>query len=253
MAMAFGYTLLKDFQENRMTAPRNQNQMRAFQTLVGYQFRNAHRLSEALTHSSAVQSGAVQSDDAHNERLEFLGDRVLGLVIADELLKRQPDAPEGALARALNALVRKEACVVVARQIGLGDMLHMDAAEARAGGRDKKGMLGDACEALIAAIYLDGGMDAARAFILGQWAEQLNSAADVQPDAKSALQEWAHAKLAVTPAYKTIAREGPDHGPIFTVEVRTGDLAPCKGTGRSKRDAEQAAAETMLRRESVWS
>lgn len=231
-----------------MTTSKKQNQLNSFETLIDHRFSNVHLLSEALTHSSAVQSGGT-----HNERLEFLGDRVLGLVIADELLKRHPDAPEGNLARALNALVRKEACVEVARQIGLGDMIEMDAAEARAGGRDKKGMLGDACEALIAAIYMDGQMEAARAFILTQWSEQLKGAGNVERDAKSALQEWAHSKLAVTPNYETIAREGPDHGPIFTVEVRTGDLAPSKGTGRSKRDAEQAAAEAMLRRESVWS
>lgn len=231
-----------------MTASKKQTQLKPFQTLIGHQFNNVHLLNEALTHSSAVQSGGV-----HNERLEFLGDRVLGLVIADELLDRYPDAPEGDLARALNALVRKEACVVVARQIGLGDMIVMDGAEARAGGRDKKGMLGDACEALIAAIYLDGQMEAARAFILAQWAEQINGAGDVQRDPKSALQEWAHANLAVTPDYEIVAREGPDHGPIFTVEVRTGDLVPAEGAGRSKRDAEQAAAEAMLRRESVWS
>lgn len=248
MAMADRHPLLQDFQKDPMTASVDQTQLKAFQGTIGYQFRNIALLTEALTHSSAARSGG-----RHNERLEFLGDRVLGLVIADVLLTRQPDSEEGGLARALNALVRKEACVIVARQIALGDMLVMDAAEARAGGRDKKGMLGDACEALIAAIYLDGEMTAARAFILAQWAPQIESAGDVQPDAKSALQEWAHAKLAVTPGYETIAREGPDHGPTFTVEVRTGDLEPCQGTGRSKRDAEQAAAEEMLRQESVWS
>lgn len=237
-----------------MTAPGRQNQIKSFQTLIGHRFNNVYLLGEALTHSSAANSASAGlSEGSHNERLEFLGDRVLGLVIADELLKRHPDAPEGDLARALNALVRKEACVTVARQIGLGNMIEMDAAEARTGGRDKKGMLGDACEALIAAIYLDGQLEAARAFILAQWSEQIKGAGNVQRDAKSALQEWAHAKLAVTPSYEMIAREGPDHGPIFTVEVRTGDLAPAEGTGRSKRDAEQAAAETMLRRESVWS
>lgn len=230
-----------------MTDRISRKTLETVQARVGYQFDSVNLLEEALTHSSVEPSGRL-----HNERLEFLGDRVLGLVIADELLRRQPEAEEGGLARALNALVRKEACVVVARQIELGSMLLMNAAEARAGGREKKGMLGDACEALIAAIYLDGGFESARDFILKQWAPQIANVKDVRPDAKTALQEWAHAALAVTPDYETTGRTGPDHAPMFTVEVRAGDLAREVGVGRSKRDAEQVAAEALLRREGVW-
>lgn len=247
MALADRYTLLKDFQENQMTNYPSIDQLVRFQARIGYQFEDIRLLEEALTHSSAVVSGR-----RHNERLEFLGDRVLGLVIAEKLFKRQPEAEEGNLARALNALVRKEACVVVARQLDLGAMLVMDAAEDRAGGRNKKSMLGDACEALIAAIYLDGGLKAARSFILGEWSKQIESVGDVGADAKTALQEWAHAALAVTPDYETTGRDGPDHGPIFTVEVKAGKLAPASGKGPSKRDAEQDAAEALLRREGIW-
>lgn len=248
MALAHYDTLLKDSKENRMTARVSKQQLDMFQTRIGYRFKNPLLLEQALTHSSTAGSGKP-----HNERLEFLGDRVLGLVIADALLRRQPDAEEGGLARAFNSLVRKEACVVVARQINLGAMLIMDSAEARAGGREKKSMLGDACEALIAAIYLDGGLEPAQTFILEQWSKQFEGTGDVRPDAKTALQEWAHAKMALTPEYETTLREGPDHAPTFTVAVRAGDLAPAVGMGPSKRDAEQKAAETMLYREGIWS
>lgn len=230
-----------------MTERTSKNQRDMFQGRIGYRFKDIHLLEEALTHSSATPSG-----HPHNERLEFLGDRVLGLVIADELLRRQPEAEEGSLARALNALVRKEACVVVAQQLDLGAMLVMDTAEDRAGGRKKKSLLGDACEALIAGIYLDGGFEAARSFILDQWSSQIESVGDVRPDAKTALQEWAHAALTVTPDYEITARDGPDHAPTFTVEVKAGTLAPTTGAGPSKRDAEQNAAEAMLRREGIW-
>ncbi len=230
-----------------MTERTSKNQRDMFQGRIDYRFKDIHLLEEALTHSSATPSGRL-----HNERLEFLGDRVLGLVIADELLRRQPEAEEGNLARALNALVRKEACVVVALEMDLGAMLVMDTAEDRAGGRKKKSLLGDACEALIAGIYLDGGFEAARTFVLDKWSSQIESVGDVRPDAKTALQEWAHAALAVTPDYETTARDGPDHAPTFTVVVKAGALAPATGVGPSKRDAEQNAAEAMLRREGIW-
>jgi len=158
-----------------MTERTSKNQRDMFQGRIDYRFKDIHLLEEALTHSSVTPSG-----HPHNERLEFLGDRVLGLVIADELLRRQPEAEEGNLARALNALVRKEACVVVAQQLDLGAMLVMDTAEDRAGGRKKKSLLGDACEALIAGIYLDGGFEAARTFVLDQWSSQIESVGDVR-------------------------------------------------------------------------
>lgn len=159
---------------------------------------------------------------------------------------------EGGLARGLNALVRKEACVVVAKDIELGAMIQMDASEERNGGREKKSVLGDSCEALIAAIYRDGGLEAARGFILKTWAAQFEKGAQLQPDPKTALQEWAHSAHALTPDYEIKERSGPDHAPIFVVRVMIEGLEPELGSGKSKRSAEQEAARTLLHREGVW-
>lgn len=210
--------------------------------VIGYRFQKMDRLELALTHSSA-------SPDQDNERLEFLGDRVLGLVIAETLVDQYPDAAEGGLARRLNALVRKETCADVARQIGLGPFLIMDEAEARSGGRDKTAILGDACEALIAAIYLDGGFEAAADFIRRYWAERVDAVEIVARDPKTALQEWAHKVHGLTPNYELLERTGPDHAPQFKVTVTVGDCQPEVGEGPSKRKAEQAAARAMLIRE----
>lgn len=219
-----------------------------FQDRIDYRFKNPALLQEALTHPSAVGS-----DRADNERLEFLGDRVLGLVVADRLLERNPDMDEGGLARALNALVRKEACVKVAKAVGLDQVIWMDEGEERSGGRKKKGVLGDACEALIAAIYLDGGLEAARRFILSEWNEAFDKAEVIRADAKTALQEWAHAKHKETPVYDVLARQGPDHDPLFRIKVSVGKSLEAEGEGRSKRAAESEAAALLLRQEGVWS
>jgi ribonuclease-3 len=217
----------------------------AFCARIGYSFSNAAVLDLALTHSSA-SDGSKTSD---NERLEFLGDRVLGLVVAHRLLVLYPDSNEGILARRLNALVRKEACAEIARDIGLGDVLVMDAAEERSGGREKTAILGDACEALIAGIYLDGGIDAARKFIEGFWESQFSAVVDVAQDPKTALQEWAHRHHMSVPEYEIVSRSGPDHAPVFVIEVRVEGIEPMSGTGPSKRVAEQAAAKSLLDKE----
>lgn len=221
--------------------------LKDLQKRIHYRFKDIALLEEALTHSSAAPDGV-----AHYERLEFLGDRVLGLVVADTLLKRNPNAEEGALARALNALVQKEACVVVARKIDLGPLILMDEGEVRQGGREKKGMLGDTCESVIAAIFLDGGYDAAEEFIIEQWADQFEAAKSIRPDAKTALQEWAHQAHGTTPEYEVIERTGPDHAPQFRIGVHVGDGRPTEGSGKSKRDAEREAAMKLLEREGVW-
>jgi len=221
--------------------------LKDLQERIGYGFQDMSLLEEALTHSSAAPVGG-----AHYERFEFLGDRVLGLVVADTLLKRNRDAEEGELARALNALVRKEACVVVARQIGLGQLVLMDDSEVRQGGREKKGLLGDTCESLIAAIFLDGGYSAAEGFIVSQWADQFEAADSIRPDAKTALQEWAHQAHGTTPDYDVIERTGPDHAPHFRIAVHVANGRPMEGSGKSKRDAEREAATKLLEREGVW-
>lgn len=214
---------------------------------LGYAFKDKTLLERSLTHSSAVVSGGRD-----NERLEFLGDRVLGLVVADTLVAQNPNFEEGRLAQALNALVRKETCVEVAKHIDLGSVILMDEAEARQGGRQKKSLLGDACEAVIAAIYIDGGFEPARDFILREWAGHFEEARSIRPDAKTALQEWAHARFKCTPDYHVLDRSGPDHAPVFVVEVRVADTLSAQGTSKSKRSAERDAARQLLEREGVW-
>lgn len=198
-------------------------------------------LRQAVTHSSAT--GASKHN---NERLEFLGDRVLALLVADLLLRHYPAEDEGKLAMRLNGLVRRETCAAVALEIELGSCLILAPAEAAMGGRDKPVILGDACEAVIGALYIDGGMTAARAFVEAYWTPHMTGSSATLADAKSALQEWSQARKLGTPVYTEISREGPDHAPVFVIEVTLPGYAACKGTGPSKRDAEREAAQAML-------
>jgi ribonuclease-3 len=198
-------------------------------------------LDEALTHSSAGSS--VRSD---NQRLEFLGDRVLGLVMSEALYARHPDEAEGKLAPRFNDLVRKETCAEVAEEIGLGEHLRLGRSETLSGGRRKTALLGDAMEAVIAAIYLDQGLEAARDAILGLWGARLTKQREAPRDAKTAIQEWAQARGLAPPKYSEIARAGPDHAPVFTIEARLGSGQRAIGEAPSKRAAEQAAAATLL-------
>jgi ribonuclease-3 len=199
------------------------------------------RLAEALTHPSA--SSRARPD---NQRLEFLGDRVLGLVIAQALFERFPEATEGRLAPRYNALVRKETCAEVAAEVDLGPMLHLGRSEAMGGGRRRPAVLGDAMEALIAAIYLDAGMEAAREAILNAWGARVSQAARTRADAKTAAQEWAQARGLAPPVYEEIARQGPDHAPVFTVAARMEDGTEATAEAPSKRAAQQAAAAALL-------
>jgi len=220
----------------------NTDRLLQLQQRLGYHFRSAGLLRQALTHSS------VSSDSGrNNERLEFLGDRVLALLVADLLLQNFPAAQEGDLALRLNALVRSETCAAVAGEIELGACLNLAVAEAASGGRDKPAILSDACEALIGALYLDGGMDAARGFVRAFWSARMKNEAEAPEDAKSALQEWSQARRLGTPLYKEISREGPDHAPQFMIEVRLPGYPAYCGKGPSKRDAERDAAQIMLR------
>lgn len=211
------------------------------QQRLGYQFRSAGLLRQALTHSSATAAS-----NRNNERLEFLGDRVLAFLIADLLLQHYPNADEGDLALRLNALVRRETCAAVALEIELGASLILALSEAASGGQNKPVILGDACEAVIGALYLDGGMEAARTFVEACWTPRLVGLAAAPSDAKSALQEWSQARKLGTPVYSVIRREGPDHAPVFVIEVCLPGHAPLCGAGASKREAEQAAAKAML-------
>jgi ribonuclease III len=216
---------------------------------IGHDFADPALLKLALTHASA-RAGARPNDD--NERLEFLGDRVLGLAIAELLANSFPKAREGELARWFNHLVRAETCADIAQEWELGTFILMSGGEAGSGGRGKKTILANACEAMLGAIFADRGYDAARAVIDRFWKPQLDTLELAAPDAKSLLQEWAQGRRLPLPRYLEIAREGPDHAPRFTAEVQIDGVAPERGTGANKRAAEQAAALAMLLREGVW-
>ena len=213
---------------------------------LGYRFKDTALLEQALTHSS--MSGVSGDRLSSNERLEFLGDRVLGLVIARLLFQRFPDEHEGELARRHAALVRKEALARVAIEASLGDCLPMSRGEDDAGGRRNPGLLADACEAVIGAIYLDGGLEAAAEFVHGYWQALADEDANPPKDAKTMLQEWAQGRGLALPRYRETAREGPHHAPMFSVEVTVPGIAPVTGVGPSKRAAEQAAADLALAR-----
>lgn len=216
-------------------------ELTAFANRLGHQFQNVEYLVRAVTHPSIATE--TRPD---NQRQEFLGDRVLGLVIAEALLKDDPRATEGQLAPRFNALVRKETCAAVARDIDVGAVLRLGRSEMMSGGRRKEALLADAMEAVIAAVYQDAGFETARQVILRHWSGRIETVEGDARDAKTSLQEWAQARGQQPPAYEEIGREGPDHAPTFTVEARltTGEVAKAKAT--SKRAAEQAAAKALL-------
>lgn len=217
--------------------------MKAFEKRLGYQFNNPELLVRALTHGSV--SSTTRPD---NQRLEFLGDRVLGLVMATALLEADQQATEGQLAPRFNALVRKEACADVARQIDLGAVLKLGRSEMLSGGRRKLALLGDAMEAVIAAVYRDAGFEAAREVILALWGDRIQTVEADARDAKTSLQEWAQARGQKPPSYIEMSRSGPDHAPVFTIAARLQDGTEAQATAGSKRQAEQAAARTLLDR-----
>jgi ribonuclease-3 len=206
----------------------------------GHRFKDGALIARALTHSSA--------GGADNEQLEFLGDRVLGFLVAELLVQQYPHENEGALALKLNALVRMETCARVAEAAGVDAALILAASEDRAGGRRKGAILGDACEAVIAALYLDGGIVAARKFVTKYWRPLLSEVTGDLRDPKNALQEWAQGRKLGTPSYRVARREGPDHAPRFTVEVSVRGHEPALGEGTSMRAAEQAAARALVGR-----
>lgn len=222
-----------------------------FEDRIGYRFKDAALLEQALTHISALAGPRNRSGSY--QRLEFLGDHVLGLVISDMLYSAFPKADEGELSRRLADLVRKEACADVARAIELGAAIRLGASESNAGGRNRAAILADVCEALVGAVFLDGGYKAASEVIGRLWEQRMRAPTRPLRDAKTILQEWAQAQGLPTPAYKEVERKGPDHDPEFRVTVQLPDHEPAEGLGRSKRAAEQAAAAAMLTREGVKS
>lgn len=217
--------------------------LRAFEARLGHSFRNPELLTHAVTHASI--SSTTRPD---NQRLEFLGDRVLGLVMAEALLGADTSASEGQLAPRFNALVRKETCADVAREIGLGDVLKLGRSEMMSGGRRKDALLGDGLEAVIAAVYVDGGFTAAQKLVMRLWAQRIQNVEHDARDPKSSLQEWAQARGMSPPHYTELGRSGPDHQPVFTVEVRLDNDANETAQDKTKRAAEQAAARNLLAR-----
>ena len=217
--------------------------LQAFSGRIGHPFRQPDLLVRAVTHASI--SSMTRPD---NQRLEFLGDRVLGLAMAEALLRADGTASEGQLAPRYNALVRKETCADVAREIGLGEVLKLGRSEMMSGGRRKDALLADALEAVIAAVYMDAGFEAAQAVVLGLWGARIAGVEADSRDAKTALQEWAQSRGLPPPVYVEQGRTGPDHQPVFTVEVRLENGAAERAAAGTKRQAEQAAAKTLLAR-----
>jgi len=213
----------------------------ALEDRIGHRFASADLLDRALLHASAAKRG-----DRGNERLEFLGDRVLGLIVADALLARFPGEREGSIARRHASLVSQPVLARVAQAIGLGDFLTFAKGERDAGAASNPAILADAIEAVIAAVYLDGGLEPARAFVLAQWQPLIVEGSTPPSDPKTALQEWALARGLALPAYRVIKSEGPAHSPRFEVTVTIDGIAPAAGEGRSKRVAEKAAAGALL-------
>jgi ribonuclease-3 len=234
---------------------------------LGHGFKNPALLRTALTHPSAISvarprrgkkpvaksagakaAPADSAADADNQRLEFLGDRVLGIVVAEMLFQAFPDEDEGALARRLAALVKQDSLDAVAREIDLGRHLMLSRGEEDGGGRENPATLADACEAVIGALYLDGGLETARGFVERYWRPKMAAEAKPPQDAKTALQEWAQAAGLALPRYTVVKSEGPPHDPVFEVAVSVTGQEPASARGRSKRAAEQAAARTLLDR-----
>ena len=214
---------------------------------INYQFTNVKLLDQALTHSSVKKVGRP-----NNERLEFLGDRILGLVIADELLRLNPKASEGQIATFYNSLVKKETCCRIALDIKLEYALTVGKSVTKNNGRQKIKILGDAIEALIGAIYLDSGFKNVYKIVMDLWKDEIRFVRNLEMHAKTALQEWLQAKGLPPPVYKEISRFGPDHEPKFCVKVsiHSGEFA--EGDGLTKRDAETSAAELILKKLKIF-
>lgn len=221
----------------------------ATEARIGHKFADPDLLETAFTHVSALKSQRNRTDSY--QRLEFLGDHVLGLIVSDMLYRAFPNADEGELSKRLAELVRKESCADVARALGLADDIKLGAVGVTAGARLRKSVLGDVCEAVIGAIYLDGGYAAAADFVTRNWMERMRKPRRPLRDPKTVLQEWAQGKGLPTPVYREVERTGPHHDPQFRVAVDLPGLAPAEGVGGSKRAAEKVAASVMIAREGV--
>jgi ribonuclease-3 len=213
---------------------------------IGHVFADRGLLERALTHVST----ASRREESF-QRLEFLGDRVLGLVVADMLYAAFPDASEGELSRRLAHLVRRETCAQIAAEWDAGPFVRLGRSEAQAAGPTKTAILSDVFESIIGAVFLDGGFAAATDLVKRAISPRMDDPGRPLRDAKTTLQEWAQARALATPSYVSVQRAGPDHAPRFTIAVQVDGFEPEHGQGGSKRVAEQAAAQAFLHREGV--
>jgi ribonuclease-3 len=218
------------------------------QDALGHRFANPDLLARALTHASAVNGREEQT----YQRLEFLGDRVLGLIVADMLIERFPDATEGDLSRVFHRLVSGDTCAAIAKELDLAKYVRMGKGPKKGSASATPSVLGDVCEAVIGAVYSDGGLGVARTLVGRYWEPRIAATSEARRDPKTELQEWAHRRGFDTPVYTETLRSGPDHAPSFEIEVKVGDVPPARGKAGTKREAEQEAAEGVLRREGVW-
>jgi ribonuclease III len=242
MANAYSLFALLQFGALRLS---NTEALVKLEGLVGYQFKTRNLLEMACTH------GSRKNKQMDYQRLEFLGDRVLSLVIAQELYERHADEREGKLAARLSLLVRAESCAAVGQVLGLEEFILLGTQEKRKGVHQALSVISDVVEALIGAIYLDGGYAPAQQFILHNWQDMLTKSQGDLKDAKSFVQEWALARAMPLPVYALMKREGSEHAPVFTIGLRVGELNPAEGQGHSKQVAEMAAANAFITREGL--
>lgn len=238
-----------DTSPKKVRRPSAKALLREIEQRIGHTFKNPNLLKTALTHVSALKPSQNRTDSY--QRLEFLGDHVLGLIVSDMLYGAFPKADEGEMSKRLADLVRKEACVDVAKSLGLHENIKLGTVGAGVGARLRNSIVGDICEAVIGAIFLDGGYDAAEQFVLSNWTERMRRPVRPLRDPKTILQEWAQGKGLPTPVYREVERTGPHHDPRFRVAVDLPGLASAEGIGSSKRAAEKAAASALLNREGV--
>jgi ribonuclease-3 len=229
---------------------RAKSELSDLEARLGHSFADRKLLEHALTHMSAAPAEAKRTGSY--QRLEFLGDRVLGVCVAELLFRTYPSAEEGELSRRLADLVRKESCAEMALAWALGPHLRIGEGEASSGARKNAAILADAFESIVGAVFLDGGYESAKAVLERALGDRLRRTGRPQRDAKTALQEWAQGQGLPTPNYAEIGRSGPDHAPVFKVAAHVRGLGDGIGEGRSKRIAEQKAAENFLRREHLW-
>lgn len=220
--------------------------MNDIESILGYEFKNKKLLEEALTHPSISLQRAEKEIIFNYERLEFLGDAVLALIVAELLINKYPSEREGALAKRHSGLVHGEALAIIAENLGIAAYIKMTSGEDTSGGRKNRSNMENTLEAIVGAIYMDGGIEPAKTFVNHHWEKSINDMKEPPRDAKTSLQEWAQSRGLSIPVYEVIKTTGPAHEPIFIVRVSVDGLEPMHAEGSSKKKAEKLAAEMLL-------